>query len=273
MACDMPMQHGNQQASKASSIHSDCNGILGARDPSPSLSTDRLHDAAVDEQNTSCQVRCRWRRYLDKAKWLILDQWFIAALGFLILIASQAQVPETQQQMKETVVTYLAVAVIFFITGCTVSTKVLLQNYSRWRLHVFSQIQSFLLTSAIIFGVVSACAAKPEFLDPGLMVGLIFTGCVPTTISSNIIMTGQANGNQALTTVESTLGNFLGPFISPPLLLMYTSTGAYYTNFLPGLGSGGLSELYRRVFKQLGLSLFLPLVSHAHLSHMFNYPH
>ena len=261
----MPDDHDNQQAPKGlsstPSIHSDQDGSAGGWRPSSSLSTERLHEANVEDDSGPHQAGSRWIRYLNNARWLLLDQWFLLALGILILIASQVQVSDSQQEIKETVVTYLAVAVIFFITGCTLPTKVLLQNYSRWRLHLFAQVQSFLLTSAIIFGVVSACATNPDFLDPGLMVGLIFTGCVPTTISSNIIMTGQANGNQALTTVESTLGNFLGPFITPLLLLMYTSTGAYYTKFLPGLGSGGFGELYKRVFKQLGLSLFLPLVS------------
>lgn len=97
-------------------------------------------------------------------------------------------------------------------------------------------------------------------MDSGLLVGMIFLGCVPTTISSNVIMTKQANGNQALTVVQSTLGNFLGPFVSPLLVMMYTSTGAWYTNILLGIGPAGFGELYRRVFKQLGLSIFLPLV-------------
>ena len=55
-------------------------------------------------------------------------------------------------------------------------------------------------------------------------------------------------------------GQFLGPFISPLLILMYTSTGAWDTKVLPGLGPGGFGELYRRIFMQLGLSIFLPLV-------------
>ena len=263
----MPIDHGGQQAPEPASpslpVHGAEDGE-GGDGPRPSFqSTARLRDPEVNVGDEANQRKSRWIHYFHNAKWLLLDQWFLVALGILILIASQVQVSDAQQEIKETVVTYLAVAVIFFITGCTLPTRVLLQNYSRWRLHLFAQIQSFLMTSAIVFGVVSACATNPEFLDPGLMVGLIFTGCVPTTISSNIIMTGQANGNQALTTVESTLGNALGPFITPPLLLMYTSTGAYYTKFLPGLGSGGFGELYKRVFKQLGLSLFLPLVSWA----------
>jgi sodium/bile acid cotransporter 7 len=227
---------------------------------SPSQSSPRLRPSTSHQSTGSTPSRPRWRRCLSKTKFFIVDQWFLFALGFFILLASQVQVPDSQQDKKEKVVTYLCVAVIFFITGCTLPTKVLLANYSGWKLHIFVQIQSFLLTSAIVYAVVSLCATNPDFMDAGLLVGVIFTGSVPTTISSNVIMTKQANGNQALTVVQSTLGNFLGPFISPLLILMYTSTGAWYTKVLPGLGSGGFGQLYRRVFMQLGLSIFLPLV-------------
>ena len=228
---------------------------------SPSQSTTQLSPSTSHQDRRCTPSRPRWRRYLSTVKWFIADQWFLVALGFFILLASQVQVPSSQQEKKEIVVTYLCVAVIFLITGCTLPTKVLLANYSRWKLHIFVQIQSFLLTSAIVYAVVSLCATNPDFMDPGLLVGLIFTGCVPTTISSNVIMTKQANGNQALTVVQSTLGNFLGPFISPLLILMYLSTGAWYTKVVPDIGAGGFGELYKRVFKQLGLSIFVHLVS------------
>lgn len=201
-----------------------------------------------------------WRRYLSATRWFLLDQWFLLALGLLILIASQTQVPSQQQQRKELVVIYLCVSVVFLITGLTLPTRVLLENYARWKIHVFVQGQSFLMTSAIVYAVVSLCATDRTFMDPGLLVGLIFTGCVPTTISSNVVMTGQARGNQALTVVQSTLGNFLGPFLTPLLIKLYTASGAWYTRVLASTGSGGFGELYCAVFKQLGLALFLPLV-------------
>ena len=135
-----------------------------------------------------------------------------------------------------------------------------MQNYSRWKIHVFVQMQSFIMTSAVVYGVVSLCATNRNFMDPGLLVGMIFTGCVPTTISSNVIMTQQAHGNTALTVVQSTLGNLIGPFVSPLLIQMYTASDEWYTEFLPKSGEGGYGEIYKRVFKQLGLSIFLPLV-------------
>lgn len=213
-----------------------------------------------------------WRRYASSIRWFLTDQWFLIALGCLILIASQVQVPASQQGEKELAVTYLGVAVIFLVTGCTLPTRVLLENYTRWKIHLFVQVQSFLMTSAVIYGVVSLCATNRNFMDPGLLVGMIFTGCVPTTISSNIVMTRQARGNTALTVVQSTLGNLLGPFLTPLLLQMYTISNAWYTTVLPTSDEGDYGEIYKRVFKQLGLSLFLPLAVGQVIQNLFPKP-
>ena len=227
------------------------------------------NDAAVEPNNhaqdsppphASKRRQPRWRRYLSTTRWFLLDQWFLLALGLLILTASQVQVPARQQAQKELVVIYLCVSVVFLVTGLSLPTRVLMANYARWKIHLFVQGQSFLMTSATVYAVVSVCATRPDFMDPGLLVGMIFTGCVPTTISSNVVMTRQAHGNQALTVVQSTLGNFLGPFLTPLLIKMYLANGAWYTQVLSSTRSGGFGELYRKVFMQLGLSLFLPLV-------------
>ena len=144
-------------------------------------------------------------------------------------------------------------------TGSTLDTKVLLKNYGRWKINLFVQIQCFLMTSALVFGLVSAVATS-RFMDPGLLVGFIFMSCVATTISSNIVMTRQAHGNQALAVVQTTVGNLIGAFISPSLVVMYTSVPTWYNTILPP-ESGHWASLYRRVMKQLGLSIFVPLVA------------
>jgi sodium/bile acid cotransporter 7 len=215
--------------------------------------------------------RSRLQRYTKTTLWLLLDQWFVLAMGIVIITTSQVQVPAGHQAKKEIVVTYLSVSIVFFITGCTLPTRVLMHNYSKWKIHLFVQIQCFLMTSAIIFGIVSACATNRSFMDPGLLIGMIIGGCLPTTISSNVVMTRQAHGNQALTVVETTIGNFIGPFVSPVLVHMYVATGAWYTRFLPSSG-GHYSEIYRRVFKQLGLSIYLPVAVGQIVQHLFPEP-
>lgn len=226
----------------------------------PPFSPSPLKPSSTATTTASRPPEPKWRRVLRAVEWFLIDQWFLLAFGCLVLISSQVQVPASRQVEKETVVTYFCVAVIFFVTGCTLPTRILMQNYGRWKVHLFVQTQSFLVTSAVVYGVVSLCAMNRDFMDPGLLVGMIFTGCVPTTISSNIVMTRQAHGNTALTVVQSTLGNLLGPFLCPLLLQMYIAGNGWYTDILPKSGEGAYSEIYRRVFKQLGLSLMLPLV-------------
>lgn len=119
------------------------------------------------------------------------------------------------------------------------------------------------------FAVVSICATNPHFMDAGLLVGMILCGSVSTTIASNVVMTKQAHGNSTMTVVQSTIGNFLSPFLTPVLFKMYLSTHAWYTRFLP-VEQGGYGEIYKRVFKQLGLSIFLPIVGELSCSIMSN---
>ncbi|KAI7278979.1 hypothetical protein KC345_g5626 [Hortaea werneckii] len=191
----------------------------------------------------------------------------------------QENSPPFHQSTKTTIINYLCVTLIFLVTGCTIDTPTLIRNYSKWLTHLYVQTSCFLLTSAVVFAVVSAAATDQEFMDPGLLVGLIFLGCVPTTISSNVVMTRQAQGNTALTVVQTTVGNFLGVFITPALVTMYTGTDTWYNHVLPpggeeeqsgGSGGGGrFGEIYARVLKQLSLSLYLPLLVGQLLRHFF----
>jgi sodium/bile acid cotransporter 7 len=191
-------------------------------------------------------------------KWFVKDQWFLLAMGAVVLISSQIQVPASQQRTKRTVITYLAVSVIFFINGCTLDTRVMLANYMRWKLHIFVQLQCYLVCSAATFAIVSLCATNPNFMDPWLLIGFLFVGSAPTTMSSNVVMTRQAHGNAALTVVQSVIGQFLCPFLTPIILQMYLSTGSWYSKVLQR--GSGYAGIYQRVFMQLGLSLFLPML-------------
>ena len=57
----------------------------------------------------------RWRTRLDLVLWFLMDQWFLIGMAMLIAISSQVQVPADRQQLRQTIVTYLAVAVIFLV--------------------------------------------------------------------------------------------------------------------------------------------------------------
>ena len=97
-----------------------------------------------------------------------------------------------------------------------------------------------------------------SFMDPWLLIGLVFNGCQPTAMASNVLFTRQSHGNATLTVVETTIGNLLGPFITPVLIKMYLSTSTWWTAVIPAQNNG-YAGLYRRVFMQFGLSIYLPM--------------
>jgi len=213
------------------------------------------HEEVVEKATISKSLP---RKIGDGILWFAKDQWFLIGIVIVTIISSQVQVSSSQQAKKQVVVSYLAVTTIFFITGCTLDTKILLNNYAKWKQHLFIQAQCFLLVSALAFAIVSLAAINKKFMDPWLLIGLIFNGCQPTAMASNVLFTRQSHGNVHLTVVETTIGNLIGPFITPLLIKMYLSAGGWYAHIVPPQ-SGGYGSLYRRIFLQLGLSIYLAM--------------
>lgn len=189
----------------------------------------------------------------------LLAQWFFVLLGVFVALAHSF--PDFAKQggtiRAEYTIEYGAVAVIFLISGLSMATKDLLSNIAHWRAHFTVLSSSFLLTSAIIYGIATGIKASHDgAIDDWLLVGLIVTHACPTTVSSNVVMTKQAGGNFILTTCEVVIGNLLGAFITPALVQMYMSGTWAFGN---PAGSSSVLVLYKNVMKQIGLSVFVPL--------------
>lgn len=194
----------------------------------------------------------------------IIAQWFFVGLAVFIVLAYFF--PEFAKQhgtlKAEYVISYGAVAVIFLISGMSMSTKDLYKNMLNWRAHFTVLSLSFLITSSIIYGICTGIKhAKDGSIDNYLLVGMIVTHACPTTVSSNVVMTKQAHGNDILTLCEVFIGNLLGAFITPALVQLYLQGEWSFGN--PAKQPGGpdlsIQELYAHVMKQLGLSVFVPL--------------
>ena len=157
-------------------------------------------------------------------------------------------------------VTYGAVILIFLVSGLSLPFDQLVRHARNIRLHIIVQITSFLVTSAVCFGI-AAAASTGGTIATSTLVGLVATGCLPTTISSNVVMTRQGKGDVAATMVSVTVGNFIGPFLSPLLMTkLYLPAVGAFKEWLPAEATHNLPAMYRSVMKQMGLSVFVPLV-------------
>lgn len=194
---------------------------------------------------------------------LLLTLWMIPAMGLLVLLAYFF--PSVGMHggyiASQYTVTYGCVAIIFFVSGLSLPTRNLALHAINWRLHLLVQVNSFLIMPAVIFGVAAGIeSAGSKTIDTSMFIGLITTGCLPTTISSNVVMTRLAGGDESATMVEVTIGNLIGPFISPLLITkLFLPAVPAFEQWLPPQATSDLTGLYSNVMMQIGLSVFVPL--------------
>ncbi|KAI9731202.1 MAG: hypothetical protein M1834_005395 [Cirrosporium novae-zelandiae] len=95
-------------------------------------------------------------------------------------------------------------------------------------------------------------------INTGILTGIVVVSCIPTTISSNVVMTRMAGGEPSAAMIEVVIGNVLGPFITPAMTVGFIPKDPTFSSWRP-VENFGLAGLYRHVFMQLGLSVLLPL--------------
>jgi sodium/bile acid cotransporter 7 len=215
----------------------------------------------LHETSTAPRKPRRWIGIFKVIGAFLIEQWLLIAMGLLILLAYFfPNVGERGGYIRsEYTITYGAVALIFFTSGLTLPFDKLVKHAKNIRLHIIVQTSSFLLTSSVFFAI--ACAASTNrAIETSMLVGFIANGALPTTINSNVVMTRSAGGDVAATMVSVTIGNFLGPFITPLLIAkLYLPATAQFREWLPVEALDNLPALYRNVMFQMGLSVYIPL--------------
>ncbi|CAF3008609.1 unnamed protein product [Rotaria sp. Silwood2] len=189
----------------------------------------------------------------------IRKYWFLIGLGCVIGLAyAFPNVGKTGGYIRsEWSVKWGCVILIFFFSGLSLRTKLLAKEFLHIRLHAVIQIYSLLIIPFTIYGLGLLLTRLP--INKTLVAGIVIMACTPTTISSNVVMTKTAMGNEYSALLNAALGNVLGIFISPALVFYFMSNPTI--NSLPSSSSGAESSRldYGNVMKNLGLTVLLPL--------------
>ena len=138
-------------------------------------------------------------------------------------------------------VTYLAVALLFFLYGARLSPQAILAGIMHWRLQGLVFLSTFLLFP--VLGLIMTAAFRP-WLAPDLATGLMFISVLPSTVQSSIAFTSIARGNVPAALCSASVSNLAGIVLTPVLVAL----------LLAGHGGGfSLSAL-----KDISLQLLLP---------------
>lgn len=119
-----------------------------------------------------------------------------------------------------------------------------------------------------MFGIVTLIRLSPlQLIDPLMLKGLIVLSCLPTTISMSFMMSTLMGANEGAALFNSTIGNFIGIFVSPLSILLLIGEGSgttdipgailnlFLTVLLPLLGGIALQFLGKKILLAHGVRI------------------
>ncbi|MBJ7410974.1 MAG: bile acid:sodium symporter [Phenylobacterium sp.] len=111
--------------------------------------------------------------------------------------------------------TKAAIAMVFFLHGARLSREAVIGGLTHWRLHLLVLASTFALFPLLTLGLTTLPA---WITPPELATGLIFLGCLPSTIQSSIAFVSVARGNVPAAVAAASASNLLGVFLTPLLV-------------------------------------------------------
>lgn len=145
-----------------------------------------------EEGKTSTTIR---QRFLS----LFQRYWFLLGLGLVIGLAwAFPQVGKSNGVIQaQYTVKWGAVIVIFLVSGLGIDVRVMLRTILRWRLHLVVQSINFLVLPFVMYGLLLLFIRAGAAIDAVVYKGWIIALSTSTTVSSNVVMTRNAKGNDS----------------------------------------------------------------------------
>lgn len=134
---------------------------------------------------------------------------------------------------------------IFFLYGLKLNFKKVIQDISNWRLHLLVQGTTFVLFPFLVF-VFYGLAVNTEYY--ALWLSVFFLACLPSTVSSSVVMVSIAKGNITSAIFNASISGLIG-IVMTPLLMGF---------FLQQSGESTLDQ--SEIAMQLLLKVLLPII-------------
>lgn len=162
-------------------------------DPTPSSSSINIPDAV----HSGPPKKTAFQKFKSTAYSIFLRYWFLLGLGIVIGLAwAFPQVGKAHGSIQaQYTVKWGAVIVIFLLSGLGLEVSVMLRTILRWRLHFVVQVINFILLPFLMYGIVRFFIAVHANLSDTVYKGWMIALATSTTVSSNVVMTRNANGN------------------------------------------------------------------------------
>lgn len=112
-------------------------------------------------------------------------------------------------------VTYVAIALLFFLHGAKLSREAVIAGATHWRLHLVVFASTFILFP--IMGLLLKPLLLP-LVTPDLYLGILFLCTLPATVQSSIAFTSIARGNVPAAVCSASASSLIGIVLTPLLV-------------------------------------------------------
>lgn len=151
-----------------------------------------------------------------------IDTYMLMLLGTVVLGSILPASGEFAAIVKT--ISLIAVALLFFLYGARLDTSTVIAGFANWRLQglVFATTFAFFPLLGFVVSLIVG-----SFLDPTIVIGILFLGALPSTVQSSIALTGLARGNVAAAVCAASISNMIGVILTPLLcaLLLHSEGG------------------------------------------------
>lgn len=160
-------------------------------------------------------------------KFLALDR-FTILLFVMVILASILPIAGQAAEFFS-VITTIAIAILFFLHGAKLSRQAVRDGIMHWKLHTL--VFAFTFAVFPILGLMAKPILLPV-LGTELYWGFLFMCFLPSTVQSSIAFTSVAKGNVAAAVCSASFSNIIGMFITP-ILVAFFILGQSDHNFDP----------------------------------------
>lgn len=217
---------------------------------------DTLGPTDGKKEDRECRMYCIWKAFC-KFYW---ENEFLALVLLSILLAYAYPPLGGRYLAPHITATWIAVFVIFLLSGISLKSEELSKAFQRLKFNVFVQIFNFFVVSSLTFGF-SRLMIHAGAIDKSLADGMVISTSVSITVNMVIVLTKSSGGDEAAAIFNAAFGNIVGVFLSPALVLMYLNIN------IDGNGAADLGQ----VFYKLSLRMILPIAI-GQIIHKYNPP-
>lgn len=145
---------------------------------------------------------------------------FVLKIGIVILLGKAYPPLGAKYVHSEITATWLAVIFIFTLAGLSLKTEEVKKSLTRVKFNLFVQTFNFFGVSSTVY-YFTRWMLYLNALPTSLANGMIICSCMSITVTSVVVMTRIAEGDEGAAILNAAIGCLVGVFLTPALILWY----------------------------------------------------